>query len=364
MHFDHLLSATAPPSLLYSSLLAFVLAAAFLPIYIKWLKENEIRQFVREEGPASHAGKSRTPTTGGICFIVAIVVTWLSLSLASGQFDLLSAAALLLAFFCALLGLADDLAKVRRKANAGISASLRLTSEILLGGLFGLALLFYVPQASNIVVPMFGEWQLPGWLFVCLAAFLVAATSNSLNLHDGMDGLAAGTSVLVLVTMAAILASLNKLGLACLALTTVGALLAFLLFNKYPAKIFMGDTGSLFLGGLMAGLTVAGGIVIWFVPLSLIYIGEAISVMLQVVYFKLTKPYKPPEPMRPAALIWLKLTKKLPGEGKRLFRMAPLHHHFEAVLGEKGMPEWQVVAAFWFVQLAISAVVLTTFYLL
>jgi phospho-N-acetylmuramoyl-pentapeptide-transferase len=130
-------------------------------------------------------------------------------------------------------------------------------------------------------------------------------------------------------------------------------------FNKYPAKIFMGDTGSLFLGGLIATLAIAGGLLIWFIPLTVIYIAEALSVILQVSYFKLTKPYQPPAPMNKMALIVLKLTKRLPGEGKRLLRMAPLHHHFEAVLADKGVPEWQVVAGFWLVQLVICLAVVT-----
>jgi len=166
----------------------------------------------------------------------------------------------------------------------------------------------------------------------------------------------------VLAVMAVILMPFSETGLAPLALATVGALLGFLLFNKYPAKIFMGDTGSLFLGGLMAGLTLVGGFLLWFVPLTVIYIAEALSVIAQVSYFKLTKPYLPPQPMSRPALIWLKLTKRLPGEGKRLLRMAPLHHHFEALMAERGVPEWQVVAAFWGVQLIVSLAVLAAFF--
>ena len=143
-----------------------------------------------------------------------------------------------------------------------------------------------------------------------------------------------------------------------------GAILGFLLWNRYPAAIFMGDTGSLFIGGIMA-YRCAGGIVLWFIPLSAIYIVRALSVMAQVSSFRLTKPYTPEKPMSPLALNWLKLTTKkpFPGEGKRIFRMTPIHHHFEAVLGEKGVPEWQVVMYFWLVQFALCVAVLAVFYL-
>src|SRR5205085_4570311 len=134
--------------------------------------------------------------------------------------------------------------------------------------------------------------------------------------------------------------------LAAVAAAGAGSVAGFLIYNRYKASIFMGDTGSLFLGGLMASLVLAGRLEIWFIPLSLIYILETLSVMIQVVYFKLTKDYQPEKAMSGPALVWLKLTRRLPGEGKRIFRMAPLHHHFEAVGAEKGLKEWQVVACF------------------
>jgi phospho-N-acetylmuramoyl-pentapeptide-transferase len=150
----------------------------------------------------------------------------------------------------------------------------------------------------------------------------------------------------------------GNFALAGIAVAASGALAGFLVYNIYPAKVFMGDTGSLYIGGLLACLVVAGGLWMWFIPLSVIYISEALSVIAQVVYFKLTKPYTPEQPMSQIALAWLKLTKRLPGEGKRLLRMAPLHHHFEALAGDEGIPEWQIVACFWLVQFLISAAVL------
>jgi phospho-N-acetylmuramoyl-pentapeptide-transferase len=205
---------------------------------------------------------------------------------------------------------------------------------------------------------------LPVVIFVALCAFLAAATTNAVNLHDGMDGLAAGTSCQVFATLAVLLYETGQPAYATISATAAGALLGFLIYNKNPARIFMGDTGSLFIGGLMACLVMAGGLTLWFIPLSLIYILEALSVMAQVIYFKLTKEYKPAageKALTGLSLIKLKLTKRLPGEGKRLFRMAPLHHHYEAVFSEKGFVEWQVVAAFWMVQFFLCLGVLAAF---
>ena len=351
--------------LFYALPVAFVVALALYPIYIAWLKAKEIRQFVREEGPKSHAVKSRTPTTGGVVFIIAIVTACIVFSVYDQAVHWQRLQVLLLALSCGLIGLVDDLAKVMNRANKGLSASLRLMLELILGAGFAVLILVTTANPQDIALHLPGGtfWTIPPWLFVGLGSFLVAATSNSLNLHDGMDGLAGGTSLLVLAAMAAILTGLKQPELAQLALMAVGALAAFLLFNRYPAKIFMGDTGSLFLGGLIAALTLASGTLFWFIPLAIIYIAEALSVILQVAYFKLTKTYVPDKPMSQLSLTWLKLTKRLPGEGKRLLRMAPLHHHFEAVLAERGVPEWQVVAAFWLVQLLVCLSVTGLFFL-
>jgi phospho-N-acetylmuramoyl-pentapeptide-transferase len=206
-------------------------------------------------------------------------------------------------------------------------------------------------------------------LIVFISVFLVTATTNSVNLHDGMDGLAAGTGMMVLLTLSImILCASWQFSLVYLAVTAAGSLLGFLFFNRHPAQVFMGDTGSLFVGGLIAGLVIASGLVLYFIPLSLIYIAETVSVMAQVAYFRLTKPYKPPTPMSAPALFWHKLTKRLPGDGKRLFLMAPLHHHFEADLIGRGIDkdraEWRVVGGFWLVQLLLCAITLAAFFAL
>ncbi len=361
----------------------FVFCVALYPFYIKWLRSKQIEQFIRQEGPASHAKKAKTPTMGGLCFIfgtfTSIIFLVLSSELPAQQLaeTMKVGLAIAAAVACGLLGLADDFGKVTSKSNAGISAKFRLMSEFAVGFVLGLCLQFFKPDSislmPNLVLGLALNEQgffpvnflLPDkleslycWL---LAPFLMGACSNAVNLHDGMDGLAAGTSTLVLATLAVMLFYSAHFGLACLAAAAVGALLAFLVFNKYPAKVFMGDTGSLFLGALMAGLIICGGLVLWFVPLALIYIIETLSVMAQVGYYKLTKPFTPDTPMSKPALIMYKLTHRLPGDGKRLFRMAPIHHHFEALAAEKGRSESAVVTWFWLAQLAICALTFLAF---
>ena len=368
----------AASSLFLPALAALLLTAVILPFYIARLKQLQINQFLREEGPKSHAHKAKTPTMGGLTFIFATAVTCLAVSPVL-KFDLSAVVVVLVGVLCGVVGVLDDSAKVVNKANKGIPGQLRLAVETLLGAGLALFLLYLgkgalvLPQTLAALLPGVGSGSgstpftfvtLPVVIFVALCAFLAAATTNAVNLHDGMDGLAAGTSCQVFATLSVLLYETGQPAYATISATAAGALLGFLIYNKNPARIFMGDTGSLFIGGLMACLVMAGGLTLWFIPLSLIYILEALSVMAQVIYFKLTKEYKPApgeKALTGLSLIKLKLTKRLPGEGKRLFRMAPLHHHYEAVFSEKGFVEWQVVAAFWMVQFFLCLGVLAAF---
>lgn len=390
-------------SMLAPAFFALLLTAAVMPLYISRLKRFQINQFLREDGPRSHAHKAKTPTMGGLVFIITTTLTvfgsqWWSMTDARSVpathaplFDETVTVLMIIGALCGLVGLVDDSAKVIQKANKGISGFIRLGIETAFGAGLGLYLLGHgrgmlvVPSAIASAIgsaigfaigpgaaaasthpawealPAFTFVALPAVLFIGLAAFLAAATTNAINLHDGMDGLAAGTSCQVFATLAVLLYETGQPGYAIVAATAAGALLGFLLYNRNPAQIFMGDTGSLFIGGLMACLVTAGGLTLWFIPLALIYIVEALSVMIQVVTFKLTKPFTPPTPMSPLKLMIYKLTKKVPGEGRRVFRMAPLHHHYEAVYSEKGYKEWQVVFAFWVVQFLLCASVLAAF---
>lgn len=351
-----------------TALVAFFAAALAFPPYIRWLKSQQIEQHIREEGPQSHAAKAKTPTMGGLCFIVisaAVAAGYIVLLPDSTQGGWSSARvdalmALVTGIACGAVGFADDFGKVRSKSNKGLSASGRLKIEFGLGLALALAL-YLIHSVPDSFVGFGGAVILSepvklAYLFIVIP-FLVAATTNALNLHDGMDGLAGGTSVLVFSVLFFMLLILGKLYLAAICAALVGSVTAFLMFNRNPASVFMGDTGSLYLGGIMAAVVAVSGLLLWFVPLALIYIVETLSVIAQVVYFKLTKEYAAPAGMSPPAIVFTKLTKRLPGEGKRLFRMAPLHHHFEAIGADRGEPEWKVVAYFWMVQFLLCAFV-------
>lgn len=358
--------------------IAFALSAAVFPFYIRWLKREQIGQYIREEGPQSHAIKAKTPTMGGLCFIVVstlVSALWLVVlhtTISQDTREHLSHPlrgalfVILIAAFCGLVGFVDDYGKITSRSNKGLSASSRLVTEFILGGILGMLLWWQkaMIMPAGFLPFNFGssEVYVNAIYIVAFIPFLVAATTNALNLHDGMDGLAGGTSIQVFAVLSIMLAANGHIALSCIAASMVGALGGFLLFNRYKAQVFMGDTGSLYIGGLFAALVTAGGLTLWFVPLALIYVLEAASVMAQVVYFKLTKPFTPDPPMPMPRLVLHKLTKRLPGEGKRLFRMAPLHHHYEAIAEEKGIVEWKVVACFWLAQFILCAGTLAWFF--
>ena len=365
--------------------LSCLVCVAFLPPYLRILKKMQMGQVLREDGPKSHAHKAKTPTAGGVSFIFSTLVgstifaavlrgtlhTGYSTEIALDIFVIL-----LVSTICASLGLADDLAKVKQNSNKGLSPSIRLKIETALGLLYSAFLMWHQGGVYKIWFPLMdpagaGHLALqplavPAIIAVPLITFLIVATTNSANMHDGMDGLAAGTSFLIFCTLGAMSLSLAahdplQLGYGAVSLIAAAGMLGFFCFNRHPAKLFMGDTGSLFIGGLIAAITASGGLLIFFIPLLTIYILEALSVMIQTITFKLTKPYTPEKPMSKLQLIKLKLTKKLPGEGKRVFLMAPLHHHYELLLAPSGWKEAQVVAGFWVTQAVICLAVLGVF---
>ncbi|MBZ0185997.1 MAG: phospho-N-acetylmuramoyl-pentapeptide-transferase, partial [Candidatus Obscuribacterales bacterium] len=360
---------------------------------INWIKSRQFAQYLREDGPRSHAYKQKTPTTGGVIFaLVTVVLSQVAWSVMGLKPQMWHYLPLAVGLVCGILGFLDDFAKISSRSNTGISGYLRLAIELLVGLLLGLALVVtsqqisFVPGAqlfqslfSGTLSPLNGfsaiaAYVPPAYLFIGLSTMVVAATANAINIHDGMDGLSAGTSCQVFAVLAVLLLVLAKgygdgnfVEYAVVCAVAAGSLCGFLIFNCYPAKIFMGDTGSLFIGGLLGGLVVSGGLVVWFLPLAIIYIVETLSVIAQVVYFKLTKSIESmpgSEKLSLAMVVFTKLTRRLPGEGKRLFRMAPIHHHFEIVMGEKGWSEWQVVICFWLLQFFLSAMVLIVFFAL
>ena len=265
------------PSLVSSSVLGFVLTVILLPLYIAWLKRKQVEQFIRDEGPQSHKSKAKTPTTGGVVFIFATLVSAFVCLSFSNLLDLNGILVLGVGLLCGLLGFVDDFAKIQNKANKGVSGYIRLASEVLLGLGFGYLLITpdgitapILSGANSFVNQNVLVLALPFWLYMVMMAFYIAATTNAVNLHDGMDGLCAGTALQVFTTLGIMYLFMGNTPLAVISLSAASALLGFLLFNKNPASIFMGDTGSLFIGGTMAALALAGGLELWFIPLALI----------------------------------------------------------------------------------------------
>ena len=291
---------------------SFVISAVLGPVLIPFLHKLKFGQEIREEGPKWHMKKSGTPTMGGIIFIIAVAVVggiMLRKSLKGVMLIYLS-----LAF--GIVGFIDDYIKVVKKRNLGLTEIQKLILQIVASFLF-----MYLLKINGIVgtearIPFtgmkvdFGIWYIP----ICI--FFIIGTVNAVNLTDGLDGLATSVTVIVMLFFISAAAKIGCRESAVFAVITDGALLGFLIYNKYPAKIFMGDTGSLFLGGAVAALAVSNGLIFHLIIAGLVYVLETLSVIIQVISFKTT--------------------------GKRVFKMSPIHHHFEMC----GFSERKIVAMF------------------
>ncbi len=299
-----------------------LLAAGAGFVVVPLLRALKTGQVIREDGPQSHGRKSGTPTMGGIFFIPAALIVanlWSALLQVSNPGEVVAASALTL--FYGFIGWLDDWQVLRKKSNKGISAKLRLGLEVSSAALFCFWLGSSHPEITNLQLP----WGLVlplGLLFWPLAVFVPTAQSNAINLTDGLDGLAAGTSAIALLGLAALVAPVSP-GLMIFAACLSGGCLGFLVHNHNPAQVFMGDTGSLALGGGLAAIGLISNSLWGLFILSGVFLAETLSVIAQVSYYKATKG---PD-----------------GKGKRLLKMAPLHHHFEL----SGWSEIKVVATFY-----------------
>lgn len=300
-----------------AALLLTVLCGHFmLPVLIRL----KVGQSIRSDGPQRHLSKAGTPTMGGLIFIPVLVL--LCLFLPDKQYPLGLWLFSFLAF--GLIGFLDDWAKLRHHENLGLNGKQKLLGQFVAVAILLAGNAFFDPNPTAIY--LFGTEPLLdlGWCYYPLMAILMVGMVNAVNLTDGLDGLVSGVSVPVFFGFLLLLA-LGSAGNASLAIVSaglIGCCLGFLVYNHYPARVFMGDTGSMALGGAVVGLAIAGNLEFLMIGLGMVYLLEALSVMLQVCYFKLTH--------------------------KRLFRMAPLHHHFEL----QGKKETEVTALFW----AVSAV--------
>ena len=300
---------------------AFIVCALIGPVLIPYLHKLKFGQSIRECGPASHMKKSGTPTMGGLMMLAALV-----LALCWGKFTPHVLMALVLTLGHALIGFLDDYIKVVMKRNLGLTAKQKFLLQFILAG----AYVYFAEthlQNTTLWVPLLNVTFDFGWAYYALAFILLVGTTNAVNLTDGLDGLVSFVSVPVTLAFAFIAYMQGMLDVSGFALGLTGACLGFLLFNRHPAQVFMGDTGSLALGGGVAALALLTHTELLLAIIGGIYVAEATSVIIQVAYFRLTG-------------------------GKRFFRMAPLHHHFE--LG--GWKEVKVVECFTIVSFLLSAV--------
>ena len=300
---------------------AFIVCALIGPVLIPYLHKLKFGQSIRECGPASHMKKSGTPTMGGLMMLAALV-----LALCWGKFTPHVLMALVLTLGHAVIGFIDDYIKVVMKRNLGLTAKQKFLLQFILAG----AYVYFAEthlQNTNLWVPLVNITFDFGWAYYALAFILLVGTTNAVNLTDGLDGLVSFVSVPVTLAYAFIAYMQGMLDVSGFALGLTGACLGFLLFNRHPAQVFMGDTGSLALGGGVAALALLTNTELLLVIIGGVYVAEAASVIIQVAYFRLTG-------------------------GKRFFRMAPLHHHFE--LG--GWKEVKVVEIFTIVSFLLSAV--------
>jgi len=300
---------------------AFLLGLLLGAPYIRALRRFRIGQNIRPEGPQSHYVKQGIPTMGGALFIGVTSVLWLVvlLLLPQVQRDVFIPQTIVpigTLIAVGLLGAIDDLVNVRY--GFGIRGRHKLVWQLIVG----LVAAVYIQRhfgITGVYVPLVGEWEIGGGLFVALALFTIVAMSNGVNLTDGMDGLAGGTAVFAFLSVAFIAASINFPWLTVFCAAMVGAILAFLWFNVHPAEVIMGDTGALALGATLATIALTTGFVLLLPILGIIFVAETLSVMIQVGSFKL--------------------------RGKRIFRMSPLHNHFELI----GWAEEKVTIRFWLI---------------
>ena len=284
---------------------AFVITAAIGPAVIRYLRKMKFGQKILEIGPKWHMNKQNIPTMGGFMFIIGIAVAVLAGNTLLGGVSVSSLAVLGLAAAYGAVGLVDDYAKIRKKENAGLTPKQKLVLQILVAGAFILVLFLESDGLPALWIPFTAvAIPLPWPMYIIFAAFVIVGADNAVNLTDGIDGLAAGVTLPVAIFFVFVGIARQDAGVMLFAAALAGGLAAFLIYNFNPAKVFMGDTGSLFLGGAVAGLAFACDMPLILLLVGLIYIIETLSVILQVTYFKVSG-------------------------GKRLFKMAPIHHHFE-----------------------------------
>lgn len=294
-------------------LISFAISVALGPIIIPFLRKLKMGQTERTEGVKSHLKKAGTPTMGGVIFLIATTVT--ALIYMKDYPKIIPVLFLTLGF--GIIGFLDDYLKVVLRRSDGLLPWQKMLLQIILTGIFVFYILNYTDISLTMMIPFWkGHYLNLGWLAVPVLFFAVIGTVNGTNFTDGLDGLASSVTLIVAVFFTVVSIGM-KSGIEPITCAVVGSLMGFLLFNVYPAKVFMGDTGSLALGGFVAGTAYMLQMPLFILIVGLIYLVEVLSVIIQVTYFKAT-------------------------HGKRFFKMAPIHHHFELC----GWSETRIVAVF------------------
>ena len=309
---------------------AFALTAVLGTPVIRFLKKLKFGQKILEDGPTWHMNKQYTPTMGGIMFIAGLVGALCAcLPAIWAAADLRPVLIFALSLIFGLIGMVDDYTKIKKKQNQGLTPLQKLLLQIAAAALFVTVLRSMGYITGHVYIPFVNVlWQVPWFVYLPCAIFVIVGAVNAVNLTDGIDGLAASVTAVVALFFSGVFLALGDSS-AVFSAGLFGALLGFLLYNKNPARVFMGDTGSLFLGGAVCGMAFACDLPLILVPVGIIYIAETLSDIIQVTYFKMT-------------------------HGKRIFKMAPLHHHFEMC----GWSEKKVVAVFALVSLLFCALAL------
>ncbi|MDD6738907.1 MAG: phospho-N-acetylmuramoyl-pentapeptide-transferase [Coriobacteriaceae bacterium] len=320
--------------------LSMALTVAVMPGFIKLLRHREIGQQVRADGPEGHLVKQGTPTMGGVVILLMMCLSVFIVHAPDMRLLAVAAATLL----TGLLGFVDDAAKVAKERSLGLTPAQKMIGLTVICVVFCLVAVNMLGVSPVVTIPFanididlgiaaftVGGVYVP-WLYVFFVFILMAGLSNAVNLTDGLDGLAGGTVMIAMGVMAAICFSSNMLDLGVFAMAAAGACIGFLWFNCYPASIFMGDTGSLALGAAFAAIAVITKTELFSLIIGGIFVAEALSVIIQVAYFKKTR--------------------------KRIFLMAPLHHHFE----KKGWGETKVVMRFWIITALLAGLGFVAFF--
>lgn len=294
-------------------IISFFISVVLSPILIPFLRKLKFGQFVRDDGPKTHLIKSGTPTMGGLIILASIIIT--SLFYIKEYKEIIPILFVTLGF--GLIGFLDDYIKVVMKRSLGLKAWQKMLGQVVITAIFGYYMVTQLEDKTAMLLPFTGGQYLDiGYLFIPFLFFVVIGTVNGVNFTDGLDGLASSVTVLISVFFT-VVAIGTKSGISPITCAVAGSLLGFLLFNVYPARIFMGDTGSLALGGFVASTAYMLQMPLFIAIVGLIYLVEVLSVIIQVSFFKISG-------------------------GKRIFKMAPIHHHFEL----SGWTETRVVAIF------------------